>query len=79
MADQSCPTVQIQTAPSEGNPDGVVTINAEDYDEETMTLVGDAPVVSVATAPVAHPVLVQTPAVNSLDGTLAPPPWASKL
>jgi peptidoglycan hydrolase CwlO-like protein len=38
---ESCETVEIQTELTEANPSGVVIINASDYDETTMKLIGD--------------------------------------
>ena len=69
-----CPTVQIQIAPSEANPSGVVVINEEDYDAGTMTLVGAEPPAPPAQDPVAAIVAAEAAAVSAI----APPPWASK-
>ena len=70
-----CPTVQIQIAPSEANPSGVVVINEEDYDAGTMTLVGAEP-----PAPPAQDSAAAIAAAESaaLAAAVVTPPWASK-
>lgn len=84
-----CPTVTIQTEPSDGNPTGHVVINASDYNAETMTLVNpeeapkapeappappEAPVAQTTTAPPAPP----APVVAETTPPKVVAPWAAK-
>ena len=66
MGPNSCPTIQIQGQPSDGNPSGIVVINESDFDAETMTLATPAP--EAPAAPEATP---------AKSGKKVVAPWAA--
>lgn len=76
MEPNTCQTVAIQCKPSEGNPSGIVVINAEDFDADTMTK-AEAP--QEPEAPKGQEVPVTNsgaPVVNPTAKVVAP--WAAK-
>lgn len=79
MGPNSCPTIQIQGQPSDGNPSGIVVINAADFDAETMTLATPAHEAPEAPAPEAPaPEAPAAPeATPAKSGKKVVAPWAA--
>lgn len=79
MGPNSCPTIQIQGQPSDGNPSGIVVINESDFDAETMTLATPAPEAPEAPAPEAPaPEAPAAPeATPAKSGKKVVAPWAA--
>jgi hypothetical protein len=63
-----CPTVNIKLAPSDGNPTGMVVINAEDFDAATMTLFDQPVVIPQTPQPATAPI-----AIADNNGAVSPP------
>ncbi len=70
MSHGTCPTVQIQSEPSEGNPSGIVVINECDFDAETMVL-------ATVSEEDEAPVETKTPEAPKAPVEVAPAPKAT--
>lgn len=75
MGPNSCPTIQIQGQPSDGNPSGIVVINESDFDAATMVKV-ETSTNAVVEKPV-EAAVVETKPVASGKAAKAVAPWAA--